>query len=35
VMLPIKKIPVVGSGNFAVSIELDGQKYQRSVRIFQ
>jgi Family of unknown function (DUF6941) len=34
-MLPIKKIPVASSGNFAVSIELDGQKYQRSVRIFQ
>jgi Family of unknown function (DUF6941) len=34
-MLPIKKIPVVSSGNFTVSIELDGQKYQRSVRIFQ
>ena len=34
-MVPVQKIPIVGSGNFAISIELDGQKYQRSVRIFQ
>jgi hypothetical protein len=34
-MLPIKQIPIGCSGNYAVSVELDGQKYQLSVRIFQ
>ena len=34
-MLPIKQIPIGCSGNYAVSVELDGQIYQRLVRIFQ
>jgi hypothetical protein len=34
-MLPISQIPVGSSGNYSISLELDGQKYPRSVRIFQ
>jgi hypothetical protein len=34
-MMPVSQIPVTRSGNYAVSVELDGQKYQRLVRIYQ
>jgi hypothetical protein len=34
-MLPVAQIPIVHSGNYLTSIELDGQPYERVVRIFQ
>jgi hypothetical protein len=34
-MLPVAQIPVTCSGNFTISMEIDGQPYQRTVRIFQ
>jgi len=33
-MMPIERIPVTNSGNYAVSIEIGGQTYRRTVRIF-
>ena len=35
VMLPVAQIPIAHSGNYAISLEIDGQNYQRVVRIFQ
>ena len=34
-MLPVAQIPIVHSGNYVTSVDLDGQPYQRTVRIFQ
>ena len=34
-MLPIGQIPIARSGNYVVSLEIGGQHYRRSVRIFQ
>lgn len=34
-MLGVARIPVVNPGNFAAVLELDGQRFNRSVRIFQ
>jgi len=34
-MLPVGQIPIAHSGNYLVSIEIDGQRYERTVRIFQ
>jgi hypothetical protein len=34
-MLPVAQIPIAHSGNYTISIEIDGQPYQRPVRIFQ
>ena len=34
-MLAVTLIPIVNSGNFTISLELDGQRFDRSVRIFQ
>ena len=34
-MMPIGGIPVTNSGNYAISIEIGGQTYRRTVRIFQ
>jgi hypothetical protein len=33
--LPVGQIPIVHSGNYSVSLEIGGQTYQRSVRIYQ
>ena len=34
-MMPVEHIPVTNSGNYAISIEIGGQTYRRTVRIFQ
>jgi hypothetical protein len=34
-MLPVAQIPIAHSGNYAICLEIDGQPYQRSVRIYQ
>ncbi|HVH78192.1 MAG TPA: hypothetical protein VM782_02280, partial [Stellaceae bacterium] len=34
-MLPVGQIPFAHSGNYVVSVEIDGQRYDRVVRIFQ
>jgi hypothetical protein len=34
-MLPVGLIPIAHSGNYAVSLEVGGQRYRRSVRIYQ
>jgi hypothetical protein len=34
-MLPVAQIPISHSGNYSTSIEIDGQRYERIVRIFQ
>jgi hypothetical protein len=34
-MLPVAQIPIAHSGNYSVSLEIEGQAYRRSVRIFQ
>ncbi|HWB50152.1 MAG TPA: hypothetical protein VG651_13660 [Stellaceae bacterium] len=34
-ILPVGLIPVVHAGNYALSLEIGGQRYRRSVRIFQ
>ena len=34
-LLQINRIPVVRSGNYSVLLEIEGQQYRRSVRIFQ
>jgi Family of unknown function (DUF6941) len=34
-MLPVAQIPIAHSGNYVVSVEIDGQPYRRTVRIFQ
>ena len=34
-MLPVGLIPITRAGNYAVSLEIAGQQYRRSVRIFQ
>ena len=34
-MLPIGGIPIAHSGNYTISLEISGQIYRRSVRIFQ
>jgi hypothetical protein len=34
-MLPVAQIPIAHSGRYAVTLEIDGQPYKRSVRIFQ
>jgi hypothetical protein len=33
--IAINTIPIANSGNFAIVLELNGQPYRRSVRIFQ
>ena len=33
--LPVAQIPVVHSGHYPVILDLDGQSYRRSVRIYQ
>lgn len=34
-MLPVAQIPVARSGNYAITLEIGGEGYRRSVRIFQ
>jgi hypothetical protein len=34
-MLPVAGIPIARSGHYPIILELDGQPYRRSVRIFQ
>jgi hypothetical protein len=34
-MLGVNRIPVANSGNFMIVLELNGQAYRRTVRIFQ
>jgi uncharacterized protein DUF6941 len=34
-MMPVERIPVMNSGNYAIAIEIGGQTYRRTVRIFQ
>ena len=34
-MLPVGLIPITRSGNYVVSLEIGGQHYRRSVRIYQ
>jgi hypothetical protein len=34
-MLPVGLIPIARSGNYVVSLEIGGQHYRRTVRIFQ
>jgi hypothetical protein len=34
-MLPVTRIPITNSGNYEISLEIAGQRYRRSVRIFQ
>ena len=34
-MLPVGMIPIAHAGNYAVSLEIAGQRFTRSVRIFQ
>jgi hypothetical protein len=34
-MLPVGQIPIVHLGNYTVSLEISGQRYCRSVRVFQ
>jgi hypothetical protein len=33
--LPVGQIPIVNSGNYSIVLELDGQPYRRTIRIFQ
>jgi hypothetical protein len=35
IILAISRIPIVNAGNFCALLELEGQEYRRSVRIFQ
>jgi hypothetical protein len=35
VILPVARIPIRVAGNYEVSLEIDGQRYRRPVRIFQ
>jgi hypothetical protein len=34
-MLPVTRIPISHAGNYEVSLEIDGERYRRPVRIFQ
>jgi hypothetical protein len=34
-MMPVERIPIANSGNYALSLEISGQTYRRTVRIFQ
>jgi hypothetical protein len=34
-MLPVARIPISHAGNYEVSLEIDGERFRRSVRIFQ
>jgi hypothetical protein len=34
-MMPVERIPIAHSGAYVISIEISGQVYRRSVRIFQ
>ena len=34
-MMPIERIPIATAGAYVISIEISGQVYRRSVRIFQ
>jgi hypothetical protein len=34
-LMPVAQIPIVSSGSYSISLELDAQPYQRLVRIFQ
>jgi len=34
-MLAVQRIPIGNSGNYSITLEIDGQPYRRSVRIFQ
>jgi len=33
--LPVAQIPIVNGGNYPVILELDGQAYRRTIRIYQ
>jgi hypothetical protein len=33
--LPVAQIPIVNGGNYPIVLELDGQPYRRTIRIFQ
>ena len=35
ILLQINRIPIVRSGNYSILLEIEGQEYRRSVRIFQ
>jgi uncharacterized protein DUF6941 len=34
-IFPVTRIPIVNSGNFEISLEIGGERYRRSVHIFQ
>jgi hypothetical protein len=34
-MMPVERIPIANSGAYAISVEISGEMYRRSVRIFQ
>jgi uncharacterized protein DUF6941 len=34
-MLAVERIPIVHAGNYTIILELDGQPYRRTIRIFQ
>jgi len=34
-ILPVGQIPIVHGGNYGVVLELDGQPYRRTIRIYQ
>jgi len=34
-MFPVERIPIANSGNYSIVLEIDGQPYRRTVRIFQ
>ena len=34
-LLPVAQIPIAHSGNYTIAVEIGGQSYQRTVRIFQ
>jgi hypothetical protein len=33
--LPVAQIPIVNGGNYPIVLELDGQPYRRTIRIYQ
>lgn len=34
-MMPVERIPITNSGNYAVLVEISGQTYRRTVRVYQ
>jgi hypothetical protein len=34
-MMPVERIPITNAGAYVISIEISGQVYRRSVRVFQ